>query len=204
MNRLIIFAAQCTFSFPAIAFAACQDRAYRSDHEYDARTFLTETERIAFNRLYPAFDEQRVEKNWEWRDVDPLGFFSVEDNRRRRREAFLFDLSASEMNNKNDPPTVEQDAFRTVISTEIKISNILIDRRVVKIILPYSKDYEVNFPVCNFLEKMASLGLRWAHVGGSSLYLYNGTILLGKYKSGMAHLANLHIDKPARRGTPRK
>ena len=105
MNRLPILTALCVFSFPSGALAACQDRAYRSGYEYDARTFLTETERIAFKRIYPKFDEQRAEKYWEWKDVDPLGFFRVEENRRRRREAFLFDLSPSAMNPKNDPPT---------------------------------------------------------------------------------------------------
>ena len=204
MNRLIIFTAICIFSFPTIALAACQDRAYRSGYEYDARTFLTETERIAFNRIYPEFDEQRVEKSWEWKDVDPLGFFSVEDNRRRRREAFLFDLSPSEMNPKNDPPTVDQEAFRIVVSNEVRVSSILMDRRIVKIVTPYTKDYEANFPVCNFLEKLASLGLRWAQVGGTSLYLYNGAILMGTYKSGTARLASVHLDKPAARGNPRK
>ena len=108
------------------------------------------------------------------------------------------------MNPKNDSPTVDQEAFRIVVSNEVRVSSILMDRRIVKIVTPYTKDYEANFPVCNFLEKLASLGLRWAHVGGTSLYLYNGAILMGAYKSGMARLANAHVDKPAARGTPRK
>ena len=78
------------------------------------------------------------------------------------------------------------------------------DRHVVKIIASYTKDYEVNFPVCNFLEKLASLCLRWPQVGGAYLYLYNDAILLGAYKPGTVRLASVHVDKPEVRATPHK
>lgn len=196
--------ALCVLSFTANAYSACQDRAYRSGYEYDARYFLTETERNSFNRIYPQFDEQRVEKNWEWKDIDPHGFFSADENRKRRREMFLFDLTPSAMNPKNDPPTVDQEAFRLVVSKDVMADEILIDRRVAKIIVPYTKNYDDKFPICRFLEKLTSLGLRWAQVGGTTLYLYNGAVLLGSYNSGTVRLANLTIDKPPIRATSRK
>src|SRR2546425_11469015 len=49
--------------------------------DYDARIFLSRTQKITFKRLYPDFDEPRAEKNWEWKDIDPLGLYSAEENR---------------------------------------------------------------------------------------------------------------------------
>ena len=53
--------------------------------DYDARLFMTKTQIYSFNKLYPEFDSSKVEKDWEWKDVDPLGFFSNDENRFNRR-----------------------------------------------------------------------------------------------------------------------
>ena len=59
--------------------------------DYDARQFLSKIDIIAFNHKFPDFDEKPVAKNWEWKDVDPLGLYTPEQNRQTRRDIFLFE-----------------------------------------------------------------------------------------------------------------
>ncbi len=60
--------------------------------ECDARLYLSATEVTGFNRTYAEFDEKRAEKDWQWKDVDPLGLLTPAENRRRRRELFLLEV----------------------------------------------------------------------------------------------------------------
>ncbi len=46
------------------------------------------------------------------------------------------------------------------------------------------------------MEKISTLGLGWSETGGNNLYIYNGIILLGKYKSGYVSIVNTKIDNP--------
>jgi hypothetical protein len=164
--------------------------------DYDARLFLTETQVHSFNKIYTDFDSVKVVKNWEWKDVDPLGFFSPEENRAKRRELFLFEQNPFLIG--EEKPNVEKLAYKLLIERRIEDSKILIDNSTVKIIFPYTSLYE-NFKfkgIYNLLEKISELGLEWAQTGGLNLYIYNGNILLGKYKSGYVSLACLNIDKP--------
>src|SRR2546425_8384917 len=88
--------------------------------DYDARIFLSRTQKITFKRLYPDFDEPRAEKNWEWKDIDPLGLYSAEENRARRRELFLYEYSPSARNPSDREPTREQLAFRAILSNQFE------------------------------------------------------------------------------------
>lgn len=159
---------------------------------------MTITERNAFRRIYPQFDEPRTEKASEWRDVDPLGVFTPEENRRRRRELFLFEYSATTAP-KEEPATDEQLAFETVLKTQLNDPFVLIGRTSIKIATPYTERYEGKIPLHNLLERTARLGLQWAQVGGSNLYIYNGPILLSRYKAGYVSIANRYIDRPGNR-----
>ncbi len=168
-------------------------------YEYDSRLFLSTTEKIAFNRQYPDFDEPKAEKNWEWKDVDPLGLFTPEENRKRRRELFLYEYSSSSMNKLDREPSKDQLAFQSVLRSQLKEVEILMSNKTVKLSTPYTELYEKTLPKKNLLEKIAQLGLMWAQVGGTNLYIYNGPILIAKYKVGYVALADLNIDRPAAR-----
>ena len=174
----------------------CQSKAdnYLIETNYDARLFLTKTQIISFNRLYPEFDSLKAFKNWEWKDVDPLGLFSPEQNRRRRRELFLFEYTSMAIDSAS--ATAEELAFKLLVSQRIEGAEILLDNSNIKILSPYTTSYEKNLPLRSLLEKLADLGLQWGQTGGHNLYIYNGNILLGKYKSGYVSLTDLNIDKP--------
>lgn len=164
--------------------------------DYDARNFLTKTQIHSFNKLYADFDSVKVVKNWEWKDVDPLGFFTPGENRKKRRELFLFEYNPFVIG--EEKPNVEKFAYKLLVERRIEDSKILIDNSTVKIIVPYTSLYE-NFKfkgTYSLLEKLSELGLEWAQTGGVNLYIYNGSILLGKYKSGYVSLARLYLDKP--------
>lgn len=161
---------------------------------YDGRTFLSETQTSSFNKLYPEFDKIKAIKGWEWKDVDPLSLFTPEQNRARRRELFLFEYDPK--NIRSEPPTNEQLAFKIIITQLIEGSQILLDNSNIKISSPYSRNYEKGLPIKNLLEKLADLGVQWGQTGGQNLYIYNGNILLGKFKSGFVSLSNINIDKP--------
>ncbi len=163
---------------------------------YDARFFLTQTQIVSFNKLYSDFDSIKVEKNWEWIDVDPLGVFSQEENRAKRRELFLFEHNPYLM--RDNEPSVEQVAYKILIEKRISESKIFIDNYNAKICFPFTNKYE-KFSLGglhSLLEKLSELGFEWAQAGGTNLYIYNGNILLGKYKSGYVSFANLNIDRP--------
>jgi len=167
----------------------------RPGERVDGRQFLSSTERNAFRRVYPDFDEPRAVKDWEWKDVDPLGLFAAAENRLRRRTLFLIEYDASAVPAEEEP-TEEQRAFQVVLEKQFEEPTIIMRRRTVKISVPYTDAYEKKFPVRNLLEKTARFGLQWAQVGGATLYIYNGAILMSRYRSGYVSLADPHIDRP--------
>jgi len=173
--------------------------SYEIGYAYDARMFLLKTQIASFNKIYPDFDEKKAEKDWEWKDVDPIGLFTPSDNRKRRRENFLYEYSSTAMLASDRTPTQEQEVFRTVVQKRISDMQVIMSsQHDVKLIIPYKIIYE-NLPedsLKNLLELVSDLGLQWAGLGGNSLYLYNGTILLAKYESGDVYLADLNIDSP--------
>ncbi|MEJ6693407.1 MAG: hypothetical protein QNL00_07435 [Saprospiraceae bacterium] len=168
----------------------------KEEIDYDARLFMTRTQINSFNKLYPDFDSSKVEKDWEWKDVDPLGFFSKDENRFNRRELFLFEHNPYSIKDNN--LTNEHIAFKILIEKQIDDSEVLIDKSNAKIRFLYTGKYEDFRPsgMYSLLEKISDLGLDWAQAGGDNLYIYNGNILLGKYKSGYVSIAKLNIDKP--------
>lgn len=167
---------------------------------YDARIFLSRSQKVKFKRLYPDFDESRAEKNWEYKDVDPLALFSAEENRARRRELFLYEYSPSARNPSEREPTREQLAFRAILSIQFEGAGILMSNATLKMSVPYTEQYEPKkLPSRSLLEKLAQLGLEWTQLGGKNLYVYNGKILMAKYKSGYVSLADLDIDRPTER-----
>ena len=170
---------------------------FRVGVHYDARQFLSNTERNTFRNVYPHFDEPRTEKNWEWKDVDPVGLFSPEENRKRRRELFLFEYS-SEARPEEDSPTEAQQALAPVLREQLGDATILMGRKTIKIVVPNTERYEGKIPLRNLLEKTARLGLQWAELGGMNLYIYNGPALMSRYKSGYVSLADRNIDQPAK------
>jgi len=171
---------------------------FRIGVQYDARQFLSATERNTFRKVYPQFDEPRTEKNWEWKDIDPIGLFSPEENRRRRRDLFLFEYSSAARPNE-DPPTEAQESLASVLRNQLGDPTILMGRKTIKIVVPYTERYEGKIPLSNLLEKTARLGLQWAELGGTNLYIYNGAALMARYKSGYVSLADRNIDQPANR-----
>ncbi len=77
--------------------------------EYEARLFLTETQNFTFKKVFPDFDEDKAEKKWEWKDVDPLGLFTPEENRKKRRELFLYEHSAYAIHsNEDETPEIQK------------------------------------------------------------------------------------------------
>lgn len=164
--------------------------------DYDARFFLTMTQKQSFNKIFPDFDSVSVEKDWEWKDVDPIALFSPNENRAIRRAIFLFEHNPFSINENNY--SLEQVAYKVLIENQIHGCKILIDKNNAKIWFPYTSNYEDFSPrgYYSLLEKISDLGLQWAQAGGDNLYLYNGEILLGKFKSGYVSVAKLLIDKP--------
>ena len=164
--------------------------------DYDARFFLTNTQINTFNSRYPDFDSIKVEKIWEWKDVDPLELFTPEENRAKRREIFLFELNPYVVGEKKT--TIDQVAYKIRVETQVENSEIFIDNSTMKIILPYTIYYEglKLKQIHNLLEKISVLGLEWALTGADNLYIYNGNILLGRYLSGYVSLAKLQLDSP--------
>jgi hypothetical protein len=161
---------------------------------YDARLFLTKNQIVLFNRLYPEFDKSKAVKNWEWKDVDPLGLFTPEENRSRRRELFLFEYTP--MTIENISPNKSQLTLKELLSKKIEGAQIIIDKSNLKILSPYRKSHELELSPRSLLEKLSDWGLLWGEKGGNNLYYYTGNVLIGKYKSGYVSLVDLNIDKP--------
>ncbi len=182
------------FFWTSVSFSQTKSTNVSTGIIYDARTFLSKTQAVSFNKLYPDFDSAKAIKEWEWKDVDPLGLFTPEENRARRRELFLFEYGPKNIGTES--PSTEQLAFKIIVAQRIEGAEILLDNSNIKIISPYSPNYEKDLPLKSLLEKLSDLGLQWGQTGGQNLYIYNGNILLGKFKSGYVSLSNLNIDKP--------
>jgi hypothetical protein len=201
---LICFFSSCT-TFDKTAQK--NEKSFEPGHSYDARLFLPKTEINLFNRLYPNFDDKRLEEDWEWKDVDPLALFSFAENRKRRRELFLYEYSPDVLLPGEEEPTQNQLAFKIVLKNRFPEAEILMTSNTVKIINRYEVSYD-DFPPFreagltiqppkNILELTAHLGLQWSNFNGSSLYIYNGSILMSKFKSGYVSLAFPNIDRPS-------
>lgn len=175
----------------------CPEDAFEPGVEYDARLFLSAVEKKTFEHVYPKFNERKLQKDSKWHDVDPFGFYTPEENRAKRRDHFLFAYSPGLMPQNAEKPTPAQLSYKKLVGAQTFGAKIKLDDKYIKIIMPYTKNYEGDFKVCNFLEKLTTLGLQWAQVGGHSLYIYNGKILIGYYKLGLVSLAHRDIDKPA-------
>lgn len=212
-NKIVIFFSLFVlFIFPSNVIAENNNdktQVFETGHSYDGRIFLSNTEINLFNRIYPSFDEEKLEKNWEWKDVDPLALFKPEDNRRRRRELFLLEYSPQVLPISESVPTQDQLAFKTILQKRFPGANILMTSRTIKLISPYTPNYDdlpdlprtrkEKVDMRNVLEFTADLGLQWASAGGVNLYVYNGAILMSRYKSGYVSLADPYIDRPTDR-----
>jgi hypothetical protein len=176
------------------------------DHSYDARKFLSTTQVSLFNKLYPDFGETKLEKDWEWKDVDPLALFTPEENRKRRRELFLYEYSPNALFPSESEPNQDQLAFKSVLQSRFPEAVILMTSKTVKLVSRYEPSYD-DLPTLrkpdlsipprkNILELTADLGLQWSTVGGSTLYIYNGSILMSRFKSGYVSLVDANIDRP--------
>lgn len=176
------------------SFSQSKANAFVTSINYDARLFLTKTQIVSFNRVYPEFDSSRAIKDWEWQDVDPLAILSPEENRARRRQLFLFEYNPNSID--STIPTNEQLAFKLLVLQRIEGTDVLLDNSNIKILSPYTSSYEKSLPLRSLLEKLSDLGLQWAQTGGNNLYIYNGNVLMGKYKSGYVSLSDLNIDRP--------
>ena len=168
--------------------------------DYDARKFLSSVEVSDFNRIFPKFDEEPTEKNWEWKDVDPLGIFTPDQNRQKRREIFLFELDSKAIDEADGVPSTDQIAFKQVLEAEKSGIVVEISRQTAKILSPYSDSYETNKDSQEFsqslLTRTAAWGLRWSQVGGKNLYIYNGNVLISRFKYGYVSLPSSDIDRP--------
>jgi trypsin-like peptidase len=173
---------------------------------YDARRFLTTTQRELFAQVYPHFDEEKAEKNWEWKDVDPIGLFSPSENRKRRREQFLYEYSPTMLLDADGEVHDNQLPFKKYLNDRFPQSTVLITARTVKLICNYTPQYEdllttrsndtTSTVSRNLLKLTAELGVQWAQQGGTALYIYNGSILMSKYASGHVSMAYPDIDQP--------
>lgn len=196
MNKISFFLLVTLLFFNSIGKSQTNSIDIQVAVDYDARLFLTNTQKITFNRLYPKFDKKLVIADWEWSDVDPIALFDEDENRVRRRENFLFELNPYLL--RGHEPNLEQDAFKILIENQIIGSEVLIDRYNAKILIYYTSVYDKldNNGLRSLLEKISELGLNWAQTGGDNLYMYNGNILMGRYKSGFVSIPNMNIDKP--------
>ena len=175
------------------------------ERAYDSRIFLSTTQVRLFNKFYPQFDEKKLEKDWEWKDVDPLALFTPEENRKRRREMFLYEHSPNTLLPTEGEPTQDQLAFKTVLQTRFPEAVILITSKTVKLVSRYEPSYD-DLPTLRNLNKLpdpksmleltADLGLQWSIFGGQYLYIYNGPILITRFKSGYVNIADPNIDRP--------
>ena len=119
-------------------------KSFESGHSLDARLFLSKTEINLFNRLYLNFDEKRLEKDWEWKDVDPLALFTPAENRKRRRELFLYEYSPNVLLTDEKEPTHNQLAFMTVLKNRFPEAEFLMTSKTVKIISRYEPSYDAH------------------------------------------------------------
>ena len=72
-----------------------------------------------------------------------------------------------------------------------------LSRSMLKLRCPYTPKYEApKLPVQDLLERTARIGLQWAQAGGDIVLIYNGPVLLARYRSGYVSLAKLGIDVP--------
>jgi hypothetical protein len=176
------------------------------DHSYDARIFLSKTQVNLFDKLYPNLGEKRLEKEWEWKDVDPLALFTPEENRKRRRELFLYEYLPDAILPSETEPNQDQLAFKSVLQSRFPEAVILMTSKSAKLLSRYEPSYDdlpslrkpdLRMPSPkNILELTADLGLQWSTVGGSTFYIYNGSILMSRFKSGYVSLADPYIDRP--------
>jgi hypothetical protein len=168
------------------------------NEDYDARQFLSKIDVITFNRIFPDFDEKRVVKDWEWKDVDPLGLYTPAQNRQTRRDIFLFELTPQNLQDNAGTPNSDQIAFKQVLEKESPGIQALLTAHTAKILSPFTKSYETNDATFreSLLMKTASWGLRWSQVGGRSLYIYNGNVLISRFKDGYVSLPLSDIDRP--------
>ena len=165
--------------------------------DYDARQFLPKMNVIAFNRIFPNFDEKTVVKDWEWKDVDPLGLFTPAQDRQTRRDIFLFEVTPQNLQDNAGTPNSDQVAFKQVLETESPGIQVLLTAHTAKILSPFTASYETNGVSFrqNLLTRTAGWGLRWSQVGGKSLYIYNGNVLIGRFKDGYVSLPLSDIDR---------
>jgi len=166
--------------------------------DYDARQFLSKVDIIAFNRAFPNFDEKRTVKDWEWKDVDPLGLYTPAQNRQTRRDIFLFELTPQNLQDHAGTPNSDQMAFKQVLEKESPGIEVLLTTHTAKILSHFTESYETNDTSFreSLLMKTASWGLRWSQVGGKSLYIYNGNVLISRFKDGYVSLPLSDIDHP--------
>jgi len=166
--------------------------------DYDARQFLSQLDVITFNHVFPNFDENTPIKDWEWKDVDPLGLYTAAQNRQARRYLFLFEITPTNLLDDAGSPNPDQIAFKQVVEEESPGIKILLTARTAKILSPFTEKYETNGTTfrIHLLTKTASWGLRWAQVGGKSLYIYNGNVLISRFKYGYVGLPSCDIDRP--------
>lgn len=160
---------------------------------YDARLFLSKTQRVTFDKIFPEFDSRTIDSLNEWNDVDPLKIFTFEENRKRRRELFIYEINPEQI--VKSEVSELQKSFEMLINNNIPNSIIKINSTDIKILIPYTISYETTKINQQLLEKLSDLGLQWSQVGGNNLYIYNGNILIGKYKSGYVVLTNTTIDQ---------
>ena len=139
------FSIGLTVFFLWISVSFCQTKSANvsTDIIYDARIFLSKTQTVSFNKLYRDFDSIKAITKWEWKDVDPLGIFTPEQNRERRRVLFLFEYDPKNIG--PEAPSTEQLAFKLIITDRIKGAEILLDNSNIKIISPYTTSYEKDF-----------------------------------------------------------
>ncbi|CAA7195562.1 hypothetical protein [Chryseobacterium potabilaquae] len=177
-----------------LAYSQNKESKYFVGKSYDARMFLTNTQKVTFNKIFSDFATTAVNKNNKWNDVDPIKIFTVAENRLNRRNLFLYEYNPEEIGNSK--PTEQQIVFKSILEKNIKNSVVLLDSNDIKISFPYTESYEKINMQKILLEKLSYLGLQWSQLEGDNLYIYNGNILIGKYKSGYVSLTNLIIDKP--------
>lgn len=175
---------------------------YEFSIKYDARLFLTEEQRILFNSFFPRFNSNVKYDEWEWQDVDPLKLLTPEENRFRRREHFLFEITPQKLPNFDNSPTQNQIVFGNNLKKIISNSDIFMTDNTIKINLKFDPKYDIYFnkyylsnQAPNILKLTATLGLEWIKIGGTSLYFYNGSILISKFYVGYVILVNQLIDK---------
>jgi hypothetical protein len=172
----------------------CSVREFlRPGCEYDAREFLSDAERRQFESLYPHFGEVQ-EKKGAKAEVDADGLRRPVPGRTYGGYEYCEGCPPE----GEGPPSAEQLRFQSVVQSEFDHPTLKMSRATLKITVPLDgakhldwlpNEQRSQMPYRNPVEmrrvlgRLARIGLKWAALGGTRVYLYR-FVLVARYREG--------------------